>query len=130
MIESTFKKNLNNTYGKTVHSKKSFLCYLVMRLEKDMSKKATQLMKLWIQDTQLELILLKAVYVCQRYFFKSSNQVLLKNKESDFSAIAAWLLQVAMLCIFLSCCLTIVYQERKKDKAWNVTVLNIVVKSH
>ena len=62
-----------------------------------MSKKATQLMKLWIQDTQLELILLKAVYVCQRYFFKSSNQVLLKNKESDFSAIAAWLLQVAML---------------------------------
>ena len=60
VTESNFKKNLNNTYGKTVHSKKSFLCYLVTRLEKDMSKNATQLMKLWIQDTQLELILLKA----------------------------------------------------------------------
>lgn len=101
-----------------------------MRLEKDMSKKATQLMKLWIQDTQLELILLKAVYVCQRYFFKSSNQVLLKNKERFFCNCSMAIAGSYALHIPMSCCLKIVYQERKEDKAWNVTVLSIVVKSH
>ena len=58
VAENTFEKDLNNVYEKIIHWKKNLFTRRSRYVEE-----VTRLMKLWIQDTPLKSISLKAVHV-------------------------------------------------------------------
>ena len=60
---STFEKDLNNAYENIVHWKKSLFMLPSGVTGKRYVEEVTRLMKLWIQDTPLKSISLKAVHV-------------------------------------------------------------------
>ena len=59
---STFEKDLNNAYEKVVHWKKNFLMLPSEAAGKRYVEEVTRLMVLWIQDTPLKSISLKAIH--------------------------------------------------------------------
>ena len=71
MAGSTFKKDLNNGYEKTVHWKKNWFMLPSGAAGKRYDEEVTRLMELWIQDTALKSIPLKAVHVVVLYFSKN-----------------------------------------------------------
>ena len=63
MAGSTFEKDLNNAYEKIVHWKKNVFMLPSGAAGKRYVEEVTRLMKLWIQDTPLKSISLKAAHV-------------------------------------------------------------------
>ena len=63
MAGSTLEKDLNNAYEKIVHWKKNLFMLPSGAAEKSYVEEVTRLMKLWIQDTSVKSISLRAVHV-------------------------------------------------------------------
>ena len=63
MTVTTFEKDLNSAYEKIVHWKKNLFMLPSGASGKKYVEEVTRLMKLWIQDTPLKSVSLKAVHV-------------------------------------------------------------------
>ena len=63
MAESTFKKNLSDVSKEIVHWKKNMFVLPSGAAERERVEKVTHLIKLWIQNTPLNSLSLKAVHV-------------------------------------------------------------------
>ena len=74
MARSTFKKELNNAYEKIVHWKKNLFMLPSGADWKRYVEEVIRLMKLWIQDTLLKLISLKAVYIMPALLYQKPSE--------------------------------------------------------
>ena len=82
MAGSTFKKDLNNGYEKTVHWKKNWFMLPSGAAGKRYDEEVTRLMELWIQDTALKSIPLKAVHVMSSCYTSPKTKQILKSQRS------------------------------------------------
>ena len=71
MAGSAFEKDLNSAYEKIVHWKKNLFILPSGAAGKRYVKEVTRLMKLWIQDTPLKSMSLKAVHVMPVLFLQN-----------------------------------------------------------
>ena len=82
---STFEKDLNTWYEKTVHWKKNFFVLPSGVAGKRYVEEVTFLMKLWIHHTPLKLISLKAVHAMPTILTKTK-----KNLKIQVSSPRTW----------------------------------------
>ena len=81
MAGSTFEKDLNNGYEKTVHWKKNWFMLPSGAARKRYVEEVTRLMELWIQDTALKSIPLKAVHVMLSCYTSLKTKQILKSQK-------------------------------------------------
>ena len=84
MAGSTFEKDLNNGYEKTMHWKKNWFMLPSGAAGKRYVEEVTRLMELWIwiQGTALKSIPLKAIHVMPSCYTSPKTKQILKSQKS------------------------------------------------
>ena len=68
---TVFEKDLNDAYEKIVHWKRNLFMMSCGAAGKKYIEEITRLLKLWIQDSPLKSIALKAITSCQHCCFRN-----------------------------------------------------------